>query len=580
MLIDYYIGYLAQSLDTAGNETEIYVDRITTILGETVQTSDFSALGRGILTINPKGDGLTSYPEIASFTGVSTTDVAFTGVTRGLDKNAVKQTSLQRYYPQGTPVIISITAQTISDLKSYIDAAVAGIIGTASDTAAGTVKLSQNLGTQARAQAVLVTQQASPGMTMQVKKFAIGDYVYTGGNTPTMTAPTSHARIDLVAYDKVLASIVVKQGSEAASPVVPQMSGDYIPLAYIYHVVGETNVKDVTDGTNGYVYLWCNPVLIPNAGSEKTMMGTSIETGYLAEDGSSFSSHSYPELARAVSGRFGYGVGVTSTANASTDVVTATSHGFVNGDIIFFANVGGALPGGISANTPYYVQSVTTNTFKIGTTASGSAVDITSAGTGTTTVYANLLLPDSRGTVTIGAGTKVNTATFDATSGGVNTSNEQITISSSAADWLITGQSVVLAAVGSGALPTGLSAGTYYVIKIDSTHIQLASTLANAQNGTAVDITAVGTGSATLTQTLTARNVGDTGGEEKHAMTSTELLSHNHHITSGTSGGTAATGVGVVNNQFDNSTVINATGGNTAMNNMQPYLVATKLIRY
>ena len=54
-----------------------------------------------------------------------------------------------------------------------------------------------------------------------------------------------------------------------------------------------------------------------------------------------------------------------------------------------------------------------------------------------------------------------------------------------------TGDSVTYSATGTD---TGLSAGTYFVIAVDSNTIQLASSLANANAGTAVALTGDGTG--------------------------------------------------------------------------------------
>ncbi len=76
----------------------------------------------------------------------------------------------------------------------------------------------------------------------------------------------------------------------------------------------------------------------------------------------------------------------TFTASSSTDVITAADHGFVNGDPVNFANAGGALPGGLSANVTYWVIAATTGTFKVATTPGGTAVNLTSNGTGTNTV--------------------------------------------------------------------------------------------------------------------------------------------------------------------------------------------------
>jgi hypothetical protein len=56
-----------------------------------------------------------------------------------------------------------------------------------------------------------------------------------------------------------------------------------------------------------------------------------------------------------------------------------------------------------------------------------------------------------------------------------------------------------------GVLPAGLSLITdYFVIKIDADTFKLASSLVNAQAGTAVDITDTGTGTHTITPTALA----------------------------------------------------------------------------
>lgn len=73
----------------------------------------------------------------------------------------------------------------------------------------------------------------------------------------------------------------------------------------------------------------------------------------------------------------------TFTADSLTDILTATAHGLSNGQTLEVSNSGGGLPGGLSAVTTYYVISSTTNTFKLSLTSGGSAIDITSNGTGT-----------------------------------------------------------------------------------------------------------------------------------------------------------------------------------------------------
>lgn len=73
----------------------------------------------------------------------------------------------------------------------------------------------------------------------------------------------------------------------------------------------------------------------------------------------------------------------TFTAVAASDVITSTAHGLSNGMTIEFYNLGGALPGGLSADTIYFVRDAATDTFKVALTAGGGAVDITGTGTGT-----------------------------------------------------------------------------------------------------------------------------------------------------------------------------------------------------
>lgn len=69
------------------------------------------------------------------------------------------------------------------------------------------------------------------------------------------------------------------------------------------------------------------------------------------------------------------------TFTASTDVVNLTAHGLLDGQTVSFPTLSGT--NGLSTSTLYYVVSSAANTFKVATSAGGSAVDITSDTTGT-----------------------------------------------------------------------------------------------------------------------------------------------------------------------------------------------------
>lgn len=308
-------------------------------------------------------------------------------------------------------------------------------------------------------------------------------------------------------------------------------------------------------------------------------VGVSAPTGFLLCDGSSADNDTYPALAALILGKYGYGTGTDFTAVAATDVITATGHGLSDGDRVFVDSTG-TLPAGLSAHTLYYVISSTTNTLKLSLTSGGSAVDITDTGSGTHTLYNNFLTPDLRGRSIIGMGTGTKTATFVSRASNVITVKG---ISNTADNEFQTGQAIVYHTTGS--VITGLTDGnTYYLIRTGNATFSLASSLANAQNGTAIALSSDGSGVQTFVRTLTARTIGDTGGEGTHAMSLTELLNHSHTFTfhDANAGGSDkypnAAGTALQAGTYTVGGQVSA-GGNAAMNNMQPFAVANHIIK-
>jgi microcystin-dependent protein len=181
-------------------------------------------------------------------------------------------------------------------------------------------------------------------------------------------------------------------------------------------------------------------------------------------------------------------------------------------------------------------------------------------------------LPNYNGRTLIGSGSGTKVATF------VSRSSNVITVSgltNAANNEFQTGEAVLYSAP-SGAMTGLTSTNTYYIIRTGNLTFSLASSLANAQNGTAISLSSDGTGTQTFTLTLTARTAGDTGGEENHAMSATELLAHTHTVA-GYSGGGGGVGFSGATNTLQNS---GSTGGNAAMNVMNPFAVITYIIKY
>ena len=190
------------------------------------------------------------------------------------------------------------------------------------------------------------------------------------------------------------------------------------------------------------------------------------------------------------------------------------------------------------------------------------------AGDGSTTFGLHLA---GRTLIAAGTGTTVDISTTSSSNGFVVTSN--------ATKW-ITGMPVVLSSL-SGFTSSATAGPTYYAVRVSATNLRLATTLALAQAGTP-DVTLSGTGSATITYTMTARTLGDVGGEEAHAESSTEQLAHTHTILGNSNVNTAsASGIVMFSSGANNSNVAGqSTGGNAAMNIMPPFAVVNYIISY
>ena len=334
------------------------------------------------------------------------------------------------------------------------------------------------------------------------------------------------------------------------------------------------------------------------AGSILMWPGDVAPSGWFICDSTAYRASTYPSLAAvliASASVWGRGTAVgTFTVDTATDVVTLASHGLNDGQIVHVASTT-TLPTGLSANTIYYIRDGTSSTFRLALTAGGGAVDISSTGSGTHSLYDEIQVPDLRSRIPIGVGT--GTIAFDFLPAAVDTATEVITVPSNKT--LYTGTAVVYTSTGT--VVTGLTASTtYYVIRSSATTIQLASSLALALAGTAINLTGQGTGTHTLTQTLTARSLGDKGGEETHTQKGTEVGIHNHGVTDpghthsidGVTVTDASSAQGFVNDTSANDTdsdrtsasnttgiTINNTATPAGFNVMNPFLALNYIIK-
>lgn len=152
------------------------------------------------------------------------------------------------------------------------------------------------------------------------------------------------------------------------------------------------------------------------------------------------------------------------TVNASNDQFsTSVSHVVRNGMVATFSSTG-TLPGGLVAGVPYYVVSASGFglNLKVSNTLGGTPVNITSAGTGTLTLTAQL-----------GVQPNANTDAFTTVDGHGLANGVKVHVSSY------------------GQLPAGLSDGTdYYVVSSENRSFRLSLSI----DGPAVNFTTNGTG--------------------------------------------------------------------------------------
>jgi microcystin-dependent protein len=96
-----------------------------------------------------------------------------------------------------------------------------------------------------------------------------------------------------------------------------------------------------------------------------------------------------------------------------------------------------------------------------------------------------------------------------------------------------------------------------------------------------VNVTADGSGTCTLTQTLTSRTLGANGGEETHALADSEMPSHGHRVPSAGGGGASQTAQAVGSSSPNYNVIIpvESTGNDAPHNIMPPYTVVNYIIK-
>lgn len=327
------------------------------------------------------------------------------------------------------------------------------------------------------------------------------------------------------------------------------------------------------------------PLETPTAGIVSPYAGRSAPTGWLLCDGTAVSRSTYSLLFSTICPSTTFTVTIASPA-----VFTKTGHGLVVGDAISLTTTGG-LPSGLSAGVQYYVISggLTANAFEVALSPGGTAVVTSGSQSGVHTYYATVWglgngsttfnVPDLRSKSILGLGQGTETLKWE--SGAVDTGADTITIPNYT--FPSQGQPVILTTTG--VLPAGLSlATTYYVIRVSSTTISFATTQANSNIGTAINLTDTGSGVGTMTFTNVNRTVlGLMGGEETHGLSANESSSGvSVTLTTVNNNSGATPGVFLANTNTSTSQTggyAKTSGGDTQHNVTNPFINLNFIIK-
>ncbi len=147
-------------------------------------------------------------------------------------------------------------------------------------------------------QPLRVRAQTTPDMTLQVEDDNDRAYVsgnipidFTGGNSPSFTAPANanEKRIDLLTLNISGYLEILPGTSTTGTPSPPDYPSDKMVLAEIYQRYGMSGIKNIDDGTNGYIFKIRSPLFNLGGGTPVGAImpygGSTAPTGFLLCDG-------------------------------------------------------------------------------------------------------------------------------------------------------------------------------------------------------------------------------------------------------------------------------------------------------
>jgi hypothetical protein len=154
-----------------------------------------------------------------------------------------------------------------------------------------------------------------------------------------------------------------------------QVGGRGIPLNTTITAVGGTGPYTVTISNNALYTQAGNTI----TASDINLITFSTDTRAVVLNSSNIvCDNNAPYTSRTINF-------LPAAVNTTTDIITITNHGLVDGDAVQFST-SGTLPAPLATSTVYYVVQSANDTFRLATSSGGSGINLTTQGTGTHTL--------------------------------------------------------------------------------------------------------------------------------------------------------------------------------------------------
>ncbi|MEO7933206.1 MAG: hypothetical protein ABIT76_08625 [Chthoniobacterales bacterium] len=389
--------------------------------GATANSSDATLLNRSNHTGTQSADTLTDGTTNKAF--LATERTKLTGIATGATANSSDATLLNRANHTGTQLLNTISDRgTAAGVNTGTTSGTIPVLGTGGVLADGTVTVKRGV-TNANVIASDLFASHAVASTVHGTTPNLGptwNVTYgTGGNGETAPNLGGYVSFTDSLWNSTVASACALYLNQTHS-VVPKRWGNEVAFLKSTGVVGGSNTLILQPSTSLANLVHCSlastamkieittvgggpaqlqtlasqAITVPTDGTHwvfevemsQTVVANDTITIRAGAPGTTLTS-----LSATDSNLKG-----TVTVNTGTDLATvSTTHGLSAGQMVRFTTTG-TLPSPLVAGTDYFViaSGLTSTALKVSATSGGSAIDITTSGTGTHSIYQRWGIPD------------------------------------------------------------------------------------------------------------------------------------------------------------------------------------------